>query len=577
MHDGEPLHVVLVSYEFPPQFGGGIGTCTRILARALARRDHSVTVLTVGAEADATEPFPGGGSLRVVRLGEAPAAPGTLRSWWAWSALAADWLVREAPGADIIEFPDYRAEALAYLVQREARGVGEGGAGEGERAGACIIRLHTPLAVLNRYNASRRRDRALEAMEIEALLLADGVVSSSHALTREVRSLVPELGEVEFSRYGLENEADDGGGSLNADPAPPVGASDVVYVGRLEERKGVEVLARAAGAVLRACPRTTLHMVGGDTEWGPGEPSSRARIEALLAPLGESERARIVFHGALEPRRVREVVRAARICVFPSLFEAGPYTCLEAMALARPVIGTACSGMAEMIEDGAGGVLVPPGDADALAAAMIALLGRGDDDLAAMGERARRRVRERYSADAAAAEAESVYRRIIQRRRVQRTPRREPGALGAVLGDLRAMESEHAARLAALDAVAKERDEAMREATRLAAAWEQLRARVVELEEVRDRLWNEARQFCAEAQRLAAEWEIATARVRELSGEARRAEADLVAAQSERAMLRDRLCRLERAVAATQERPVFKILAKAGLLRRIGAEAVRHD
>lgn len=542
MSPTERLHIALVSTEYPPAYGGGIGTCVSVLARALARRGHSVTVVTPG-EADAEET--GADGVRVRRAAFSTRATAseparTLGAWWAWSERAAA-VVREI-GADVVELPDYRAEAAALVAQR--------GPGDGP---AVVVRLHTPLAVLARFNAARARQRVLEAMEIEAILAADGVLSSSAALTREVRALVPELGEVEHARYGLDPD-------LLEAPSRPAAGADVVYVGRLEERKGVAVLARAAGAILAAAPSAVLHLVGGDTEWGPGEPSTRAVIERLIDP---AVRSRVRFHGALPPDAVRERILDAAVCIFPSLFEAGPYTCLEAMALGRAAVGTDSGGMAEMIEDGVTGRLCRAGDAEGLARAVTDLLGSGPERLAAMGAAARERVRQRYSAAAAAAETEAAYRRVLERR-----------AAGA------AAASKGTALAETLASLSGEARAAGAERDRLAAGWDQQAARIAELDAQVARIWAELQTVAAErdrwhdeAQRLARAWEMLSAELRDASRHAARLNEDLLATQADRASLIDRVSRLERAVNEAQSRPVFKILTKAGLLRPIGAAA----
>lgn len=543
MSPSERLHIALVSTEYPPAYGGGIGTFVSVVTRALAARGHRVTVVTPG-ETDAEET--GEGGVRVVRAAclarPAPTdSAHTLESWWAWSERAAQ-VVREI-GADVAEFPDYRAEAAALLARRTA--------GEGP---AVVVRLHTPLGVLAACNAARARHRALEALEAEAILAADGVISSSTALTQRVREMVPELGMVEFARYGVDP-------ALFDVPSRESGGADVVYVGRLEERKGVAVLTRAAGEFLARSPSSVLHLVGGDTPWGPGEPSTRRMVEGLIDP---AVRARVRFHGALPPEQVRAVVQAAAVCVFPSLFEAGPYTCLEAMALGRAVVGTDSGGMAEMIEDGVTGRLCRAGDAADLARAVGELLEAGPERLAQMGAAGRERVRERYSAAAAAEETEAAYRRILAGRAAV-AARPEP-----TLAALLAARPENEA---ALRAVFAERD-------RLAAGWEEQSRRIAELDAHVARIWaelqavaDERTRWYEEAQRLARAWEALSAELRETSLRAASLNEKLLATQADRAALIDRVSRLERAVSEAEKRPVFKILARAGLVRPIAAAA----
>ncbi|WP_294352740.1 glycosyltransferase family 4 protein [uncultured Sphingomonas sp.] len=140
----------------------------------------------------------------------------------------------------------------------------------------------------------------------------------------------------------------------------------ILYVGALEPKKGVAHLLDA------------LVLAGADLgEWrcdlighGPDADALRARAAAL--GLGD----RVRFHGAQPFEVVAEAYRTASVCVAPSVIgpngrqEGIPNVMIEALAYQRPAITTAISGIPELIRDGETGLLVPPGDAAALAAAL---------------------------------------------------------------------------------------------------------------------------------------------------------------------------------------------------------------
>jgi len=142
----------------------------------------------------------------------------------------------------------------------------------------------------------------------------------------------------------------------------PPGAQIVGVVARLEHEKGHPTLLEAWPSVLRCVPNAWLLVVG--------EGSRREELEAQAAALGILER--VVFTGRRDD--VPAVTAALDVAVLPSYREAQGLTILEAMALSRPVIASAVGGIPEMIEDGRTGLLVPPHDADALAAAIVRLL-----------------------------------------------------------------------------------------------------------------------------------------------------------------------------------------------------------
>jgi glycosyltransferase involved in cell wall biosynthesis len=140
------------------------------------------------------------------------------------------------------------------------------------------------------------------------------------------------------------------------------GSEIVGVVARLEPEKGHPTLLEAWPTVLRSVPDAYLLIVG--------EGSRREALEALARDLRIAHR--VVFTGRRDD--VPSVTAALDVAVLPSYREAQGLSILEALALSRPVVASNVGGIPEMITDGVNGLLVPPHDADALAAAIIRLL-----------------------------------------------------------------------------------------------------------------------------------------------------------------------------------------------------------
>ena len=92
--------------------------------------------------------------------------------------------------------------------------------------------------------------------------------------------------------------------------------------------------------------------------------------------------------------------------------EGVPQSLLQAMAMARPVIGTTCGGIPEIVRDGSNGLLVPPKDSDSLADALLTLI-RDPAKRQEFGSRGLSLVQERYSLEQMAAATEEVYNSIM--------------------------------------------------------------------------------------------------------------------------------------------------------------------
>jgi glycosyltransferase involved in cell wall biosynthesis len=183
------------------------------------------------------------------------------------------------------------------------------------------------------------------------------------------------------------------------DPRAPRAAFTFVLVGRLEPRKGVDLALDALARV----PGARLEVVG------DGE--LRGALEQHGRRVGVADRVR--FLGYVADTRAPLASADAALC--SSRSEGLGIALLEAMAMARPVVGFAVGGVPEVVEDGRTGWLAPAGDVEALAARMReATVSR--DRARAMGSAARAYVVERHSVATMRAAYARVYREIAARR-----------------------------------------------------------------------------------------------------------------------------------------------------------------
>jgi len=172
----------------------------------------------------------------------------------------------------------------------------------------------------------------------------------------------------------------------------------IVYMGRLRTVKGVEFGIRAFATALEQLPNIRMVLAG--------EGDQRNFLGSLVSELGISEQ--VEFLGVRND--VPELLGAADSVLMPSLTEGFPRTAIEAMAAGKPVIATNVGGTPEAVIDGETGILVPARDSDALASAIVRLVG--DSDLQArLGAAGRERAAQNYSVDKYVSRLDEMYRR----------------------------------------------------------------------------------------------------------------------------------------------------------------------
>jgi glycosyltransferase involved in cell wall biosynthesis len=160
----------------------------------------------------------------------------------------------------------------------------------------------------------------------------------------------------------------------------------VLYVGRFSVEKGLRFLLEAAPAVLQRCPNTRFRLVGSE------EPED-GEYHELARRLGVRDR--VEFAGTVPRESLPAVYADADVLAVPSLAEGHALAPLESVACGTPVVGSDIPGIRETIEEGVNGLLVPPGDAAALADALARVLG--DADLLDRLTRAARPSAQRFS------------------------------------------------------------------------------------------------------------------------------------------------------------------------------------
>jgi glycosyltransferase involved in cell wall biosynthesis len=260
-----------------------------------------------------------------------------------------------------------------------------------------------------RYAAGSAAARLVGAGAFARNLLmrdADAFVAMSHAIAAEFACagvpqhklwLIPHGVDLARFRPAVAEER----AALRDRLSLPPRACVVTYTGRLLRGKGLETLLEAFLAARARAAGLHLLLVGS----GAGQ--SLSIEEALRARVAEQGLAEhVAFTGQVE--NVDDYLRAADVFAFPSVFEALGLSLVEAAACGLACIGSRTGGIVDVLEDGKSGLLVPPGDAAALAAALVQLCSDGALR-ARLGALARARAEARFDE----ADATLAYRALF--------------------------------------------------------------------------------------------------------------------------------------------------------------------
>jgi glycogen(starch) synthase len=389
--EGAKLCIALVSQDYLPGHNGGIARNTAELAAAWARLGHEVHVFTRARAAPSLDyedgvwvhraaPVSGG---RPPDLGLGEEIPQEI-----WDHSATMRAEVEALAArrrvDFVYAPLWDAEPVAFLAQPGFR---------------LVCALQTTMDFWLDSQPQRRRDpdwmslrgRPILALESWCLRKASLLHANSHAIVEDISlryRLTFETERLAYAPHGLADVA-----------APAPVASEglrFLFVGRLESRKGIDLLLAAAPDVLRQLPGARLDIVGDDAIADDEGATYRQAFEAPADIEG-----RIAFHGRVEEAALSAHYSACDVLVAPSRYESFGLVYAEGMRAGKPVIAGQGGGGGEVVEAGICGLLVPPGDVAALAAAMLRL-GRDADLRREMGAAGRRRYEASFTADIAA-------------------------------------------------------------------------------------------------------------------------------------------------------------------------------
>jgi L-malate glycosyltransferase len=228
------------------------------------------------------------------------------------------------------------------------------------------------------------------------------------AVSEQVRRHCIDVDGIKPSRVQtIYNGLDLADWSSASSAAKQEGEALVTTVGNIRRVKGHDVFIRAAASVAAQFPKATFSIAGDVLE-----PDYFVELQAMMRDLKLSGRFR--FAGGV--KNLREHLATADVFVLPSRSEGFSNAIVEAMAASLPVVATNVGGNGEAVQDGVSGVIVPPEDPNALAAAIVQLLS---DPAKArrMGAEGKRLAAEKFTTEAMMTQITNVYQCLLKEKK----------------------------------------------------------------------------------------------------------------------------------------------------------------
>lgn len=393
------LRIALVSYEYPSEPGcGGIGVYTQQAACMLAGRGHAVEVFTCGRSSSVAE-----AQALIHRI------PSAGRRLFHADILGVFRERHQERPFDIVEGPEYMADTLSI---RQALP---------ELPHA--IRLHTPTFLVNSlfrgrvtlpqklrfYGGGLLRGKLpkpfwkYEKAGDPEYQLARSVPFLLHP-SKDIATVVQREWDIPGERFiHLPNPFQPPQALLDIPAAAKAGQEvRILFLGRLEKRKGVLTLLEVIPVICRKYPQARFVFTGRGSD-----------MQVFLSEKLAAWDDRLEFTGEIPHDQIPQQLAKADICLFPSLWENFPNVCLEAMAAGRAIIGSKNGGMRDMLEAPPCGLLIDPERPATIVEALSTFLDN-PGMRETFGERARQVVLERYNAGVIGAQTEAVYQKIIE-------------------------------------------------------------------------------------------------------------------------------------------------------------------
>lgn len=366
------LKICFLSQDYPPRHCGGIGRWTHELATRLAAEGHEISVVTRGQDHPTVDFEDGVWVHRIIPTWQPkrvtpplPDIPQIIKDY-AYTAYDEVMRIQVRRGLDIVSSPIWDLEGAACIADDSI---------------PTVLSLHSTFKLVlpskpewydNPEYKAGHVDKII-AGERWALSTARHILANSQAVVRDIEAaydLVLSPDRYRIVPHGIHRVDE-------LDIAPAVGRTtesgiQLLFVGRFEKRKGIDVFLSALPSLMEQYPQLQAVLVGDNSI--PFESGQPIKERFLAANAGKPWLKRVVFSGVVDDAQLNACYRDCDIFVAPSRYESFGLVFLEAMRFGKACIGTQVGGIQEVIEDGRTGLLCAVEDAPALRAAIARLV-----------------------------------------------------------------------------------------------------------------------------------------------------------------------------------------------------------
>jgi glycogen(starch) synthase len=406
---GPQQTIVLLCEDYPPDLLGGIARFTQDKASELAKMGHKVHVIA-RSNSHSTVDFEEGVWVHRIAVDHRALSPAAIhlevpQSHWDQSACFLDEIDRISTHTKvkIVEAPIWNITGIATLISGRYSLI---------TSLQTTLKLSLPSRTDLTENAMTMRNFVEPVVNLEKYLIENStkILSISKGISEEVElayNIKIRKERLFISHLGMP----DWRGLVPRNTNKDNNAVSILFVGRLEKRKGIDVLLKAIPSIVKKFPNAKFNIVGDDSIPNNTSSTYRKEFETTHKSLCGTN---VFFHGKVDESTLRNHYSECDIFVAPSRFESFGLIYVEAMMFGKPVIGCNAGGIPEVVSDNETGLLALPGDEPSLTSALVKLLEHPEHRVL-LGTKGRQRYESHFSAQKMAASSAELYQSLASK------------------------------------------------------------------------------------------------------------------------------------------------------------------